>query len=654
MTQSRPLHALLEPESVAVVGASDDMTSFGGRIWTYLTGSYRGRAVAVNTRSAAVRGAECLPDLNAVHPPPQAVVLATPAGSVLGLMEQAGRIGSEAVVVFARDLLGREQEIRQVADRFGLTVLGPNCLGLIHANAGVILSSSISLDRPYRGGSIAFVGQSGAIMGVAHARAADLGIGLGLCVSTGSQAQVRTEDVLLEIARRDDISAVAVYLEDVDVALLTSAAGRLAERGIRLVVLKGGMTPAGSERAAVHSGAMAGSGRAFTRLAADLGLILVDDLHGLLLTAAATLIPGRRWHVATLSGALAAVAADQAALLGLELAAPLEPAAGNPVDLEAAPTSPAQNAARIARLAADGNADGVLTVLSDSPGLAELAGLLQPSAGDGLGRIVVATECSSQLDDVWAAWRGAGSAVFPGLIPTLRAMAASRPPGVAAVGSGRTQPDLISPVEAARLLEDAGLPMLALAEVETPEAARSAAEQLGYPVVLKASRAARRGLGGVRPGLDDAQQVTSAFAELTHLRPLLVQPEAEPGLEFYLGIARDPTFGWLLVLGAGGQEVEELDDVTISPLPLAGRDAADLLAATKVGRWLRAQPARRLVRLDALLKVVEIAAGLPEWLGPHVAAVDLNPVIVHRHGASVVDAKISLLTKGRSGEHSPA
>ena len=654
MTRPLSLRALLEPESVAVVGASDDPASFGGRIWTYLTRSYRGRAIAVNARPSAVRGAECLPALTEVRPAPQAVVLATPAHTVLGLMEQAGQIGSQAVVVLARDLLGSEPEIRDTADQFGLTVLGPNCLGLIHANAGVVLSSSISLDRPYRGGPIAFVGQSGAIMGVAHARAADLGIGLGLAVSTGSQAQVRVENVLSEIAQRDDIRAVAIYLEDVDVALLTSAARQLAERGIPVVALKGGMTPGGSERAAVHSGALAGSGRAFSRLAAELGLILVEDVHELLVTAAATLIPGRRWHVATLSGALAAVAADQASSIGVELAPPLEAAAGNPVDLEAAPTSPAQNAKRIARLAADPSADGVLAVLSDSPGLAELAGELQPVAGDGLGRIVVATECSSQLDDVWASWREAGSAVFPGLVPTLRAIAASRPPGLAAARPGRALSDLISPVEAVRLLRDAGLPMLALQEVDTPDAACAAAEQLGYPVVLKTSRAAHRGPAAVKAGLDSPQRVRSAFADLNHLRPLLVQAQADPGLEFYLGIAKDQTFGWQLMLGAGGHDVEELDDVAITPLPLDGRNAADLLGRTRVGRWLRGQPARRLVRLDALLDIVELAARLPDLLGRRVTAVDLNPVIVHRHGISVVDAKISLLMEGRSGEDSPA
>jgi acetate---CoA ligase (ADP-forming) len=654
VTQPRPLRGLLEPESVAVVGASDDTASFGGRIWVYLTRCYRGRAVAVNARPAAVRSGECVADLSAVQPAPQAVVLATPARTVLGLMEEAGRMGSQAVIVFARDLLGREREIRATADRFGLTVLGPNCLGLINANSQIILSSSISLDRPYRGGPVAFVGQSGAIMGVVHARAADLGIGLGLCVSTGSQAQVRVEDVLLEVTRRDDVRAVAIYLEDVEVGLLTPAVRQLAERGIRVVALKGGMTPAGGERAAVHSGALAGSGRAFTRLAADLGLILADDVHGLLVTAAATLIPGRRWHVATLSGALAAVAADQASVLGVGLAAPLDVAAGNPVDLEAGPTSPAQNADRIATLAADPAADGVLAVLSDSPGLAELAGELQPAAGDGLGRIVVATECSNQLDEVWARWREAGSAVFPGLVPTLRALAASRQPGMAVPRSGRVPPDLLSPVEAATLLRSAGLPMLALQEVDTPDAACAAALQLGYPVVLKASRPARRGPAGVRTGLDGPRQVRSAFADLMHLRPLLVQPEVQPGLEFYLGIAKDPTFGWQLVLGAGGQEAEELDDVVVSPLPLAWRDAADALEATRVGRWLRGGPGRRLVRLDALLEIVELVARLPDWLDPQVKAVDLNPVVVHQHGVSVVDAKISLLTEGRSREDSPA
>jgi acetate---CoA ligase (ADP-forming) len=117
------LSALLRPASVAVVGARDDTTTYGGRVWTYLTRTYAGPATAVNARTDAVRSRPCVATLNDVVPVPETVVLATPAHTVPSLLEQAGTMGSKAAIVFSRDLLGREEEIRSAGTTSGLTVL---------------------------------------------------------------------------------------------------------------------------------------------------------------------------------------------------------------------------------------------------------------------------------------------------------------------------------------------------------------------------------------------------------------------------------------------------------------------------------------------------------------------------------------------------
>ena len=314
------LESLLQAgASVAVVGARDDTSTYGGRAWTYLTRAFQGTATAVNARTGAVRSRRCVATLAEVDPAPEAVVLATPADTVIGLLEQAGAMGTSAAVIFSRDLFGSEEQIRAVAGQFGMSVLGPNCLGLINTNAGVILSSSISLERPSRPGPLAFVSQSGALMGLLHARSIDLGLGMGMCVSTGSQAVLRAEDFLLELAGRDDVGAVGVYLESIDVPGFTAAAEALAQRDIRLIALRAGSTSAGSRAATAHSGALAGSGEAFTALARDLGVVVVDDPGELLTTLALASSKGRRWHITTSSGGMAAIAADQATALGVEL-----------------------------------------------------------------------------------------------------------------------------------------------------------------------------------------------------------------------------------------------------------------------------------------------------------------------------------------------
>jgi acyl-CoA synthetase (NDP forming) len=647
------LDRLLRASSVAVAGARDDTSTYGGRVWTYLTRSYVGVAVAVNPRPDAVRSRPCVARLEDVDPAPEAVVLATPARTVIELLERAGAMGTRAAVIFSRDMLGHEEKIRAAGTKFGMTILGPNCLGFINANDGVVMSSSISLDRPGRRGPLAFVSQSGALMGVLHARAIDLGLGLGFCASTGSQAAVRVEDILLEIASRDDIRAVGAYLEDIDVPRFTAAARSLHDRGIQLVALKAGSTPAGGQTAAAHSGALASSGQAFLSLARELGVIVVDDPGEILTTLAVTSTEGPRWHVVTSSGGIAAIAADQATAAGLKLPRPPQPPPAtdratqaipvrlNPTDLDAGPATTAQKIGMIAALAGRPELDGVLVVVNDMPGAGGFLRALSAVAGDGRGRILVASECSQQLAGLWRQWAEGGAAYFPGLAPALRALArvhgrkAGRGPAVRA-----TSPRLVPAGELSALLSGAGLPVAPVREADTAEAACAAADSLGYPVVLKASRLLHRGSQGVRLGLQDSRQVTAAYRELAPDGPVLVQPQAPAGLEFYVGVRADPAFGSLLLIGTGGPAVEELADVVIGRYPLDAERIRELVGSTRAGRWLVSPASAGLFDLDSLVRIADAALRVATE-AEHLESLDLNPVVVHRRGATVVDAKAS-------------
>jgi acyl-CoA synthetase (NDP forming) len=664
------LESLLQAGSVAVVGARDDTSTYGGRAWTYLTRAFRGTATAVNARTGAVRSRRCVATLAEVDPAPQVVVLATPADTVIALLEQAGTMGTSAAVIFSRDLFGSEEQIRAVADRFGMSVLGPNCLGLINTNAGVILSSSISLERPSRPGPLAFVSQSGALMGLLHARSIDLGLGMGMCVSTGSQAVLRAEDFLLELAGRDDVGAVGVYLESIDVPGFTAAAEALAQRDIRLVALRAGSTSAGSRAATAHSGALAGSGAAFTALAHDLGVVVVDDPGELLTTLALASTKGRRWHITTSSGGMAAIAADQATALGVELppvraglgAPPAGQARLNPTDLDAEAATTRQKLELIAELAGEPGLDGVLVVVSDMPFAREFTRELAQVV-TGAGRVFVVSECSQQLAPVWHEWVAAGLAYLPGLAPALRAIGRlhGRTPGWARAPGGGPVPggeralgegwppggnepalargaQLFPPGEVEALLSEAGLPMLPAREVGSAPEATSAAESLGYPVVVKVSRALHRGPRGVRLGLGDASEVAAAYRELAAEGPVLVQRQSPPGLECYIGVRADPVFGRLLLLGAGGPGVEELADIVIGRDPLEPGQIGRLVASTQFGRWLSSPASRALFDIGSLVPIAAQALRALAEL-PDLESLDLNPIVVTQEGAIVVDAK---------------
>jgi acyl-CoA synthetase (NDP forming) len=639
------LSALLRPASVAVVGARDDTTTYGGRVWTYLTRTYAGTATAVNARTDAVRSRPCVATLAEVTPAPEAVVLATPAHTVVSLLEQAGAMGSKAAIVFSRDLLGHEEEIRSVGAKYGMNVLGPNCLGLINPNAGVILSSSISLERPSRPGPLAFVSQSGALMGVLHARAIDLGLGLGLCVSTGSQAMVRVEDVLLELAANDDIRAVGAYLEDLDVPLFIAAATALREHGIRLVALKSGSTPAGSETASAHSRALASNGHAFASLADDLGVMLTDDPGELLTTLAVASTAGPRWHIVTPSGGIAAIAADQATTLGLELPQPTQQTCDivqrNPADLDAAPSTTRQKVDAIAALAGDPRLDGVLVIMNDMPDADDFMRELAVVAGHEPSRVLVVSECSQQLAPLWHDWVDGGATFLPGLAPTLRALARvhGRQPSRHAA-AGVPSPLLIPPGDVQALLAATDIPVLPVREVDSADAACAAADSLGYPVVLKVSRLLHRGVQGIRLGVADSLGVAAAYRELAQQGPVLVQAQSAPGLEFYVGVRADPVFGSLLLVGAGGPAVGELADVVIGRPPLEPERIRALVASTAVGRWLASPASGGLYDIESLVPIA-VAAIQVMAEAPQLESLDLNPVVVHHSGATVVDAKAS-------------
>ncbi len=649
------LRSLLAPSSVAVVGANDRPATFGGRAWAYLTRTSPDRAIPVNPRHRDVGGVPCVPRLLDVHPAPEAVVVAAPATAAMGVLEEAVATGVRAAVMLSRDLLGHEADIRAVVDGHPLTVLGPNCLGLINANDGVALSSSISLDRGWRPGPFALVSQSGALMGLLHAKSIDLGIGLGLAVSTGSQCMVRTEDVLAFLAADGRYRGVGLYIEDLDYGRFEAAMGRLRAAEITLVAVKGGLTPLGNAMAAAHSRALASNGRAFAQLARDLGAVVVDDPGQLLPTLAATTTRGRRWYVATLSGGLGAIAADEAARFGIEL--PEVPdaamtAAGpgtgltNPADLDATERSVPEKVAVIRALRDDASADGILVVVNDSPDMAELLRALRPECGTGGERALVVSECSSQMADAWADWTSTGTAVFPGLRSTLQALGRLHGAPRAVLGSTVWSGDVVPAVDLGPLLSDAGLPLLASCEVTNAGDALAAAQRFGYPVVLKASRPVHRGAHGVRVGLTEPAQVTAAFAELGEHGPVLVQPLAPAGLEWYVGVRMDPVFGELVLIGAGGPHLEALADVAIGRAPMRDEQLAALIASTNAARWVADGTSACLFDRAALIDVAKRAICAMATAVPPLESLDLNPVVISSSGAVIVDAKARRSTVG--------
>jgi acyl-CoA synthetase (NDP forming) len=684
------LDALLNPQVAAVVGASDDGASYGGRVWRFLRRDFGGLALAVNRRSGAVKDAPCVASLTDLDVVPDVVVLATPSRVVAGLLREASDFGVRAVVVLARDALGQEIDLRAIADEGGVALLGPNCLGLIHANVRTALSSSISLERPLRPGPFALVSQSGALMGVLHARATDLGLGLGLCISTGSQAQLGVEDFLSEIAGMEALQVVAVYMEDIDVPRFEAAATALRLAGKRLAVLKSGDSATGRKATQAHTQSLASDGRMFRLLAADLGAVAVSDPNELLAALPALKVPGPRIFLVTVSGGLGAIAADRAEDLGLELSQPLatverrarqngqpengraraitalsptgappigtrpnaaaheiggvavmHPALSNPLDLEAADGSMGEKAATIRALVEDGSADVVLFLVTDMPGMEELLEAVGPVWDKASGRLIVASECSLQAAKAWSSWVEAGRHHIDDWNGLLRALAGGHPARRDRSATVPPAADLSGVADTLRLVERAGIDVAACRLATSRAEAVQAAGELGYPVALKVAESSHRGAGGVRVCLTSEHGVTEAYEELKTFGAVLVQAQVGDGLEFYVGVKADARFGLMLIVGQGGPDVEERSDVAVARCPVSRETISSLIAQTGAGRWLSTPVSRGLVDLESLAGVAHRATIAAAQAGSGFSTLDLNPVVVGPRGALVVDAKMA-------------
>jgi acyl-CoA synthetase (NDP forming) len=646
----RDLDALVRPGSVAVVGANDDCDTFGGRVWRYLERYTTLDRMAVNIRPDALKDGSVARSLRELPQVPDAVVLATPCGTIKGLVSEAAAIGVKAAIVFSQVATETRPELARIVDEGAMTLLGPGSLGLINANEGVVLSSSVSLEWAPRPGPLALVVQSGALMGVLHARAAEQGIGLGLCVATGSQLQVRVEDLLAALGNDGDYLAVGAHLEDVDVELFSRAAESLARAGRKLIVLKGGMSAAGSVAAAGHSGALAGDGRAFESLARELGVTVASDPTELLACMQAATIRGRSWCLATVSGGLATIAADIASVAGLSLAEPnpgleLFPPGNdrlehsNPVDLDAVPMTTEQTVAAVELLAKDPSSDGVVLVLNDKPDLDGLLGRLSLLDEATRQRLHLCAECSGQYDYAWRAWVEEGGTYSKGLACFVRALATTRETREQDNAGLAVQGRLMSAVAAHALLAEAGIPTLALLEIPNLEALELAVSDLKLPLVLKLADVEHRTAKEV---VTVASRVDARreYLRLSEIGTVVAQPVARPGLEFYVGITVDQVFGPLFLIGAGGPALEAERDVSIS-LGLPDRGAIRrCIGETVAGHWLQSSLGSRMVDLGLLEDVALKASALARKMTDSLIALDLNPVVLSPSGATVIDAKV--------------
>ena len=594
-----------------------------------------------------------------------------------------------------------EAAIRALVRGSELAVLGPNCAGVANLLDNVIITRLPVAPRP---GSVGFVSASGALMMAMQGVFADLQLGLSHLLSLGNQVDVTLTESLAYLVDDPATQVIGAFIEGIDDGRQFVAVARAAQRaGKPLVVVKSGRTTAGQQAAATHTAALAGSDRVFQSVAHQAGVCVVEDMAELARTLQLFAAWAGRWPRAgrlalvTQSGGMGSLTADLASLAGLELPAlsaavqdalhamPHLLAFGafdNPADVRGAGAVGEAAARTLAPFLADPTTDAVLLLLAKSAvderevetarSLAALAATSsKPFCVAWVGQRVAQGE--EQTAEPLQILGAAGIPVFSQPGDCIRALAhvvawqqhADRVAPTDPVAPTDAQPG--TPVdtptaplahdqerylaydEIEQLLSTVDLPLAPARLVHDVAAAMAAADALGYPVAVKGlvtAHSHKSEAGLVQLHLTDAAQVTAAVhgmrssGHLAAQDSLLVQQMARPGIEAIVGIEHDPQFGPVVVCGPGGLLVELLDDTALGLAPLTQAEAAGLIDATRLRSLLAglrgAPPADRRALVELLVTVSTLANAYAGQL----LSMDLNPVIVHATGATIVDARI--------------
>jgi acetate---CoA ligase (ADP-forming) len=645
------LTPLLAPRSVAVVGASDREGNLGGLAVGFLQKfGYRGPVWPVNAGRSVVAGLPCFAHLRALPSRPDLVIVAVPAETVTEVVADCIAVGSPGAIVWAGGFAevddkgrARQQQLEDLCRGTSLKLCGPNCIGIINTSIGLTASFSSLMSEFDRltPGTVSMVSQSGGTAVTAHGRAQELGLGFRVTISCGNEVTLSVGDFIFALAQDDGTRVIAAYVEGLsDPARFVEALAEANRRGKPVVILKGGAHEQSGRAALAHTGKLAGVDRTYDAIFREFAAVRVFSTEELLDVSLqlASLRPGQlpagnRVLLSTFGGGSGVLAADQCIREGLkvptldaETRARLKPifsplgSSMNPVDLTpGSMTNPQYRSALPAVLKALVDAPDIDSYVFMSAGF----GALAPKLVTIFEELRATTDkpiCLSWLSpprEVTASLAERGVVVFDEHARAIRAAAHLVRYAVNRRHRIRHRPEMAKPFAwsdvigvaagvvseniAARILELAGLPIASGRLARTTEEAIGAADEVGYPVALKAISAEithRAAAGLVRLNVEDADQVARTDRALRDrvaergvaLDGIWVQHMVSGALELLVTAFRDPQFGVMVGCGMGGGITEIIDDVVFARAPIGADGAFDLL-----GRL------RTIERLPALL-----------------------------------------------------
>jgi acetyltransferase len=694
------LEKFLNPKSVAIIGAACEEGKVGHVILdNILEAGFKGSLYAVNPKTDEIHGVKSYPSILDIKSLVDLAVIVTPAKTVPSLIEQSGQKGVKAAIIISAGFketslegAALEKEAVSVAKKYGLRLLGPNCLGLINAHTG--LNASFTRVGPLQG-NIAFISQSGALQTAILDWSRQVGLGFSKFISLGNKADLNEVDFLESLERDNQTDVICMYLEGVSNGRrFLKVAGRIALKK-PLIVLKAGRTTAGAKAVSSHTGTLAGSTRAYTAAFTQAGVIQVDSLEQLFSYAhtlsCQPLPKGNKFGILTNAGGPAILASDFASKSALRVAS-LEnktvkalssflPAAANvynPVDLLGDALADRYEKA-LELLEKDKNAASILAILTPQAmtEIEKTAKLLSKKSKNTKKPFIAAFMGGAEIQKAVEilkknkipnyiypedAVKAIGSLVtYSKIIKRPKAQYKKFEADTLLVKkiiskAQKEQRVNLSYLEANTILTAYGIEVPKNFLAKNEEEAEIIAEKIGYPIALKVVSPDilhKTDIGGVKLNLFNKEEVADGFQKIlnnaakfmpqANVEGILVQEMIKEGEETIVGISADPQFGPLVLFGLGGIYVEVLKDVSFRIAPLSIMDVKKMLGEVKSYLLLTGARGRNPGDVkaveEAILRVSQLVTDIKD-----IVEMDINPLMVkdEGEGAIAADVRISI------------
>jgi acyl-CoA synthetase (NDP forming) len=681
---------LMRPQSVAVIGASADITKTAGRPVAYLLKhGFSGQVYPVNPKATEICGLPCYPDIASLPEVPDVGIVLLGAERAHQAVKELSQIGCIAAIVLAsgytevgEEGAKRQAELIQAAG--AMRILGPNTIGLVNITDGIVLSASGALEMAhFPSGTISLVSQSGGILGSLLSRASARGIGLAKLISTSNEVDLELADFIDWLVDDEATKVIALYVETVrNTQKFRAAALRAAQAGKPIVAFKIGRSEAGAMAAISHTGALAGSDRMYDALFKQTGILRAQRFDELLDMPAALatgrILCGNRVAILTSTGGAGTLVSDALGVTGFETPSPdIETAAKlralqkgdhaaldrNPIDVTLAGLQPELLKGAISAVLSSPTYDALVVIvgasalampelmsnaikscmsLSDKPILAYISpdaphigslltqgGVPAFSAPESCSAALVAMLHASQT----AATEPVASRVTPAQLSAIKALP---------VGS-------LDEEQAKRLFSSFGIAAVSETIVTTPQQAQTAIAALGERVVLKILSSEilhKSEMGGVAVNVSIAT-ISNRFLQMTQdvknkagITPerFLVQEMVSGGIEIILGMHRD-VLGVAILLGMGGVTAELLQDTTLRFMPsqssLSAETAREMAMSLKTWPLLDGYRGRPKADVDALVRAIVDFSTMVAALGDRLLEAEINPLFVLEQGQGV-------------------